>query len=68
MNSVDPDELREQLEQLRIEHSDLDVVIDRLNHDPVMDQLRLKRLKARKLRLKDMIARLESRLIPDLNA
>ncbi len=64
----DQAELRVLLEQMRVEHSDLDEVIDRLNDDPNMDQLRLKRLKLRKLALKDMIAKVESKLIPDLNA
>ncbi|NBC22706.1 MAG: DUF465 domain-containing protein [Gammaproteobacteria bacterium] len=49
-------------------HRDLDDLIDRLSEDPLVDQLRLRRLKKRKLQLKDTIARLESELIPDLNA
>jgi hypothetical protein len=58
----------ERLRQLRIEHRDLDDVISRLSLDFNVDQLQLKRLKKRKLMLKDQIARLESQLIPDLNA
>jgi hypothetical protein len=58
----------ERLRQLRIEHRDLDDVISRLSLDFNMDELQLKRLKRRKLMLKDQIARLESQLIPDLNA
>jgi hypothetical protein len=58
----------ERLRQLRIEHRDLDDVISRLSLDFNVDQLQLKRLKKRKLLLKDQIARLESQLIPDLNA
>ena len=58
----------ERLKQLRVEHRDLDQVIARLVHDPNVDQLMLKRLKKRKLMLKDMIAQLESARIPDLNA
>ena len=58
----------ERLKELRISHRDLDDLIDRLSHDPLVDQLRLRRLKKRKLQLKDMISRLESELIPDLNA
>jgi hypothetical protein len=57
--------LRAQLEQHRVEHSALDVAIERLVHDPFMDQLQLRRLKKRKLFLKDVIAQLERRLIPD---
>jgi hypothetical protein len=56
------------LQALEIEHHDLDDVIDRLAHDPGQDRLQLQRLKKRKLLLKDQIARLESLLIPDLNA
>ena len=58
----------ERLRQLRIEHRDLDDVISRLSMDFKVDELQMKRLKKRKLMLKDQIARLESQLIPDLNA
>jgi hypothetical protein len=58
----------ERLRQLRIEHRDLDDVIARLQMDMHIDELQLKRLKKRKLALKDQILRLESELIPDLNA
>jgi hypothetical protein len=58
----------EKLRQLRIEHRDLDDVIARLTLDIHADELQLKRLKKRKLMLKDQITRLESQLIPDLNA
>ena len=58
----------ERLRQLRIEHRDLDDVISRLSMDFKIDELQMKRLKRRKLMLKDQIARLESQLIPDLNA
>jgi len=58
----------ERLKQLRVEHRDLDQVISRLVTDPHVDQLMLKRLKKRKLMLKDMITQLESARIPDLNA
>ena len=62
------EQARALLEQLRSEHRDLDDVIARLSKDPLIDELELKRLKKRKLMLKDMIAHLESKLIPDLNA
>lgn len=58
----------EKLRQLRIEHRDLDEVITRLSMDIHVDQLQLKRLKKRKLMLKDQIERYVSQLIPDLNA
>lgn len=56
------------LKELRVAHRDLDDVITRLAEDPLVDQLQLRRLKKRKLMLKDQITRLESELIPDLNA
>ena len=59
---------RERLRELRVSHRDLDYLIDRLQHDPMVDQLRIRRLKKRKLLIKDMIAALESELIPDLDA
>ncbi len=58
----------EKLRQLRIEHRDLDEIIARITLDIHTDELQLKRLKKRKLMLKDQITRLESELIPDLNA
>mgnify|MGYP003469342936 FL=1 len=58
----------QRLRQLRIEHRDLDDVIHRLQLDLYIDQVQMRRLKKRKLMLKDQIARLESQLIPDLNA
>ena len=56
------------LKEMRMAHRDLDDVIDRLATQPDVDQLRLRRLKKQKLLIKDKIARLESELIPDLNA
>lgn len=68
MNYQDFDNLREQLHDLRLEHRDLDEAILRLSEDLHADQIRLTRMKKRKLMLKDNIARLESMLIPDLDA
>ena len=56
------------LETLRLEHRDLDDAIARLEEGPYIDQLQLRRLKKRKLQLKDFIALIESALIPDLDA
>ena len=53
---------------LEIEHHDLDDVIARLAESPSQDNLQLRRLKKRKLLLKDSIARLRDRLIPDIIA
>ncbi len=58
----------ERLKELRVEHQDLDQVISRLVVDPEVDQIMLRRLKKRKLMIKDMITQLESDRIPDLNA
>jgi hypothetical protein len=65
---TDPLELAriaQRLAQLRLEHRDLDSAIARLQADIVADELSVKRLKTRKLQLKDNIAKLESALIPD---
>jgi hypothetical protein len=66
------EEERQQIEArilaLETEHRDLDDIIDRLAGDPVQDQLQLRRLKKKKLLLKDLIARLRDRLIPDIVA
>ena len=61
-------ELRRRLEELRQEHRDLDDAIASLQQTAPFNQLQLQRLKKRKLMLKDQILRLESELIPDLNA
>jgi hypothetical protein len=61
----DRDTLLRRLHELRSEHRDLDTVIIRLSDLGGQDQLGVQRLKKRKLVLKDEIARLESRLIPD---
>jgi len=66
---MDDDEvIRKRLSDMRIEHRDLDDVIAHLAENPFVDQVQMRRLKKRKLQLKDQIARLESMLIPDLNA
>lgn len=54
--------------ELRTDHRDLDDAIRQLTETPYLDQLQLGRLKRKKLKLKDTISRLESKLIPDLNA
>jgi len=60
--------LQRKLEELRLEHRDLDDVIRHLVESDYPDQLQLKRLKKRKLRLRDSIEIIQSRLIPDLDA
>lgn len=68
MKSEDTSEIRQLLLELREEHRDLDLAIGRMAVDPLQDQLHLRRLKKRKLKLKDWITRLESKLIPDIDA
>jgi hypothetical protein len=56
------------LEQLKIEHRDLDDAINALGVQPMVDQLQIARLKKKKLGLKDRIMRLEDQLLPDIIA
>jgi hypothetical protein len=68
MQPIDPAEqsrMRQRLAELRTEHRDLDAAIARLQSDIQADELAIKRLKKRKLQLKDCIERLQSALIPD---
>ena len=60
--------LLKKLEDLRREHRDLDDVITRLTEQTADNQLQLQRLKKRKLMLKDQIAKLKSKLLPDIIA
>ncbi len=62
------DVLRVELEVFRREHRDLDDAIHALAEKGTADQLTMQRLKKRKLRLKDIIARIEDRLTPDIIA
>ena len=68
MGDVHQDSRRMRLAELRVEHRDLDDIIGRLLEGPYIDQLQVRRLKKRKLLLKDLITRLASDLIPDLDA
>jgi hypothetical protein len=61
-------EILRRLELLRVEHRDLDAAIEALAGGNAPDQLQIARLKKRKLRLRDEIAMLEDRLIPDIIA
>ena len=68
METRDIEHYKHRLVELRVEHRDLDDVIARLAKDPLVDELELKRLKKRKLLLKDKIYHLERMLVPDVPA
>lgn len=68
MQRPDDRDLRELLTKLRTEHRDLDAEIVALEALPDPDQLQVKRLKKRKLHLKDQIISVEDRLTPDIIA
>lgn len=64
----DDAEIQAKIEELVIEHRDLDDVIARVSEEAPFDQLQVQRLKKRKLALRDQISRLEALLIPDIIA
>ena len=68
MDNLDPSLIALKLTELRVEHRDLDDAISRLVDEPSIDDLQLRRMKKRKLQIKDVISKLESRLIPDMDA
>ncbi|MBC3930469.1 YdcH family protein [Undibacterium curvum] len=63
-----PEQVRQRIIELEVEHRDLDVVINTLTTDPAHDELQLRRLKKRKLQLKDHITLLKMQLTPDVPA
>ena len=67
-NDDNIESLRQRLAELKSEHRDLDDVIARIGETAPFDQVQIKRLKKRKLLLKDLIARIKSRLLPDIIA
>ncbi len=68
MSITELEEQRAKLKDLRVEHRELDGEIGELSQNPYIDHLHLRRMKKRKLLLKEMIVKMESGLIPDLNA
>lgn len=68
MDTQEQAEIRRRLDELQIEHRDLDDAIALLLEQPYVDQFKITRMKKRKLQLKDAIDRYQSKLIPDLNA
>jgi hypothetical protein len=67
-NRMDIDDIKRRLIELQIEHRDLDEAIDRLAQQAGVDELKLRRLKKRKLQIKDLVAQLEMLLVPDIPA
>ena len=65
---MEQEDLLEWLNELRIEHRDLDETIDYMVATGHRDHMKIQRFKRRRLKLKDMISQLESQLIPDLDA
>ena len=68
MSTFQDRQIRDKLTQLRLEHRDLDDAIAALEVAGTPDQLQLRRLKKRKLALKDEMKLLEARLLPDIIA
>jgi hypothetical protein len=68
LSGEDLDAVRVRIETLKVEHRDLDDIIKLLAHNSSVDELQMRRLKRRKLLLKDQIAQLEGQLVPDIPA
>ena len=60
------EEIKRRISELNLEHRDLDRAIEALENNPLHDELQLKRLKKRKLMLKDQIFMLQRQLVPDI--
>ncbi len=67
-NNDNTEVMRQRLTELKSEHRDLDDVIAHIGETAPFDQVQIKRLKKRKLLLKDQIAHIESKLLPDIIA
>jgi len=68
MSDLNKELLRKKLDELRLEHRDLDDVIHRFHMTGGMEQMQIQRLKKRKLKLKELIVKVENELIPDILA
>jgi hypothetical protein len=68
MTMSSPEDIQRRIIELEVEHRDLDAVIDTLILDVRHDELQLRRLKKRRLQLKDHITLLKMQLIPDIPA
>ena len=65
---MDSEEIKRRLVELQIEHRDLDDAIARIADQPGIDEVTLRRLKKRKLQIKDAIVQLQMKLVPDIPA
>ena len=65
---MDNDEIKHRINELVLEHKDLDDSIALMHERPFIDELQMRRMKTRKLKLKEEILLLESKLIPDIEA
>ena len=66
--AMEMEQIKQRIIELQIEHRDLDEAIDRLAGQSGVDEVRLRRLKKRKLQIKDSMSRLEMGLVPDIPA
>lgn len=68
MTMIDREEILRRIIELEVEHRDLDAAIDTMTNQVLHEELQLRRLKKRKLQLKDQITLLRMQLIPDIPA
>ena len=66
--NADADAVARRIVELQVEHRDLDDAISRLSLQSGVDELQLRRLKKRKLQIKDMLVQLQMQLVPDIPA
>jgi hypothetical protein len=65
---MNPEAVKRRIIELQVEHRDLDQIIARLATEPTHDELQLRRMKKRKLQIKDQIMLLQIQLVPDIPA
>lgn len=65
---MDNKEIKHRISELSLEHKDLDDALHLMKEKAFVDELQIRRFKVRKLKLKDEIQLLESKLIPDIEA
>lgn len=68
IEEMDTEDIKRRIVELQVEHRDLDDAIGRLSRQSGVDELQLRRLKKRKLQIKDSMGQLQMRLIPDIPA